>query len=34
VTGRRGIRGRQLLNDLQEMRKRLNLKEESLDRTW
>jgi len=34
VTGRREIRGKQLLNDLKEKRTRLNLKEEALDRTW
>jgi hypothetical protein len=33
VTGRRGRRGRKLLDDLKEMRVCSHLKEESLDRT-
>jgi hypothetical protein len=32
VTGRRGIRGRKLLDDLQERRGYSHLKEEALDR--
>jgi len=33
VTGRRGRRGKQLLDDLKEKRRHWKLKEEELDRT-
>jgi len=34
MTGRRGIRGKQLMNYFKEKKTLSNLKEEALDRTW